>query len=321
MAYNDPIYAAEQMFKFIMDYLEKHLRAQKERGMNWRENELAQYDAFSATKRNVYVGGEKYLHHIDEHITSGNIFFYYSIDVLRGKNKICYVSKTEPNGNPSWCLSQCDMNTYTQFYIYKLIFIGLSVGQCEHTIAFKWSSIDGNVYLLQHVHDIVYPNPFKTGNNQPLLVVGDAGYGKSALLSIWIHKHKEKSPDDALVYVFAGATEGSASTYFLSPGNEVDRRCLSFRGWGVVGPHSRPQSCRPLLPYSDPSSPWTSSILLNLDFTVQPPPPPAICSNFVLMDLTIQEPFPSPHLRNSSLCRLCVCPQVAGLLSAEIPSC
>ena len=68
------------------------------------------------------------------------------------------------------------------------------------------------------MHDIVYPNPFKTGNNQPLLVVGDAGYGKSALLSIWIHKHKEKSPDDALVYVFAGATEGSASTYFLSPG-------------------------------------------------------------------------------------------------------
>ena len=145
MAYNDPIYAAEQMFKFIMDYLEKHLRAQKERGMNWRENELAQYDAFSATKRNVYVGGEKYLHYIDEHITSGNIFFYYSIDVLRGKNKICYVSKTEPNGNPSWCLSQCDMNTYTQFYIYKLI---LSV------------SLLGSVSTPLHLNDLVLMEMF-----------------------------------------------------------------------------------------------------------------------------------------------------------------
>ena len=95
MAYNDPIYAAEQMFKFIMDYLEKHLGAQKERGMNWRENELAQYDAFSATKRNVYVGGEKYLHHIDEHITSGNIFFLFHRCIKRKKqNLLCLQNRT-----------------------------------------------------------------------------------------------------------------------------------------------------------------------------------------------------------------------------------
>ena len=56
---------------------------------------------------------------------------------------------------------------------------------------------------------------FPIGNNQPLLVIGDTGYGKSALLSTWIHKHKRKSPDDALVYVFAGASELSVSVYYF----------------------------------------------------------------------------------------------------------
>ena len=86
MAYSDPIDGAGKMFKFIMDYLEKHLRTQKEMGINWRENELAQYYAFSATRRNVYVGGEKYLHYIDEYITMGTVnFFCCSINALKGK--------------------------------------------------------------------------------------------------------------------------------------------------------------------------------------------------------------------------------------------
>ena len=76
MAYNDPIDGAAEMFQFIMEYLEKHLRTQKDMGINWRENELAQYDAFSATRRNVYVGGEKYLHCIDEHITMGTVIIF-----------------------------------------------------------------------------------------------------------------------------------------------------------------------------------------------------------------------------------------------------
>ena len=49
------------------------------------------------------------------------------------------------------------------------------------------------------------------GNNYPLVVVGNAGSGKSALLSNWLSRHQKRFPSDVLVYVFAGASEGSTS--------------------------------------------------------------------------------------------------------------
>ena len=79
MAYKDPVSGAEQMFKFIMDYLEKQLSQEKKMEISWRENELAQFNAFSATLRNIFVGREQYCHQIDEHIRMGNLFILLCI--------------------------------------------------------------------------------------------------------------------------------------------------------------------------------------------------------------------------------------------------
>ena len=44
---------------------------------------------------------------------------------------------TEANGNISWCLSLCSLNTYTQFYAGNCISLwsGLDIGQYEYTVS------------------------------------------------------------------------------------------------------------------------------------------------------------------------------------------
>ena len=79
MAYKDALHGAEQMFKFIMDHLQKHLVSCKTKELSWREKELAQHDAYSATRRNVYIGGEHYMDLLDDHIKSGKHAFYSTV--------------------------------------------------------------------------------------------------------------------------------------------------------------------------------------------------------------------------------------------------
>ena len=52
-----------------------------------------------------------------------------------------------------------------------------------------------------------------TESSKPLVVTANVGYGKSALLSTWIDKREQKDHNDALVYVFVGASEESTSVY------------------------------------------------------------------------------------------------------------
>ena len=54
------------------------------------------------------------------------------------------------------------------------------------------------------------------GSSKPLVVTAEIGYGKSALLSTWIDGHQRECENDAVVYVFVGASEKSTSMYIKS---------------------------------------------------------------------------------------------------------
>lgn len=53
-------------------------------------------------------------------------------------------------------------------------------------------------------------NQHAKSDAQPLAVLGDSGSGKSALLSTWALRYKEKHPNDLLIMHFIGATQHSA---------------------------------------------------------------------------------------------------------------
>ncbi len=82
MEYKDPASGAEQMFKTVMAYLEKHLISNKEVETSWRGNEHAQHEAFAAAKRSIYVGGQTYFASLDSFLTSGNFTVMQLVSVV-----------------------------------------------------------------------------------------------------------------------------------------------------------------------------------------------------------------------------------------------
>lgn len=72
MAYKDPMSGAEQMFNFVIRYLQKHLVTESSNTWSWREGELAQHDAFAATRSSIFIGGQDSFDQLDQHVQSGN---------------------------------------------------------------------------------------------------------------------------------------------------------------------------------------------------------------------------------------------------------
>lgn len=64
----------------------------------------------------------------------------------------------------------------------------------------------------------------ETGD-QPLVIVGDPGSGKTSLLTYWVHEHRQKYPDEIILEHYVGATE--SSTYYKQlirrVGEEIQR--------------------------------------------------------------------------------------------------
>ena len=50
---------------------------------------------------------------------------------------------------------------------------------------------------------------------RPLVVTGESGAGKSALLAWWSHRHRERHPDDMVIEHYVGATSQSADRFGL----------------------------------------------------------------------------------------------------------
>jgi len=48
------------------------------------------------------------------------------------------------------------------------------------------------------------------GDNPPLIVLGESGSGKSALLANWAHRYRTRNPQDVLILHFIGSTQDSA---------------------------------------------------------------------------------------------------------------
>ena len=54
-----------------------------------------------------------------------------------------------------------------------------------------------------------------SSSNQPLVILGESGCGKSALLANWVFRYREKHPDEKLFMHFIGATSSSTDWKFM----------------------------------------------------------------------------------------------------------
>ncbi|XP_077980178.1 TPR repeat-containing protein DDB_G0287407-like [Glandiceps talaboti] len=126
--YSDPQTGALLMFKAIKKYLEETILAEPAKETSDIQKESLLHEAYYISRlgvgtRRQYVGGERYLKDVDQHVIS-------NVKGFRGK---------------------------------------------------------------------------------PLLILGDAGFGKTALIANWLHRHKQKYPDDLIAYHFVGCTPKSTS--------------------------------------------------------------------------------------------------------------